>query len=101
MARQVAGVLHAALESALLKRVMVTSPKATKTKAERGQNIKGAFEVNRPECVAGKNVLLVDDVFKTGVTANEAAKTLKKAGAGKFIFLLWSEWLWGKAWIGN
>jgi predicted amidophosphoribosyltransferase len=68
---------------------MVTSPKATKTKAERGQNIKGAFEVNRPECVAGKNVLLVDDVFKTGVTANEAAKTLKKAGAGKvYIFTL-------------
>ena len=93
MARQVAGILHAPLESALLKRVMVTSPKATKTKAERGQNIKGAFEVNRPECVAGKNILLVDDVFKTGATANEAAKRLKKAGAGKVYILLWSEWL--------
>ena len=52
--------------SSLLKRVKVTSAKATKTKAERAQNIKGAFEVNRPEMVSGKNVLLVDDVFTTG-----------------------------------
>ncbi len=89
LARQVARVLHAPLESALLKRVTVTSPQATKTKAERAQNIKGAFEVNRPEWVEGKNVLLVDDVFTTGATANEAAKTLKKSGAGKvYIFTL-------------
>jgi ComF family protein len=89
LARQVARALHAPLESALLKRVAVTSPQATKTKAERAQNIKGAFEVNRPEWVEGKNVLLVDDVFTTGATANEAAKTLKKAGAGKvYIFTL-------------
>ncbi len=82
MARQVAKVLHAPLDSALLKRVAVTSPQATKTKAERAQNIKGAFEVNRSEWAAGKNVLLVDDVFTTGATANEA-------GAGKvYIFTL-------------
>jgi ComF family protein len=89
LARQVARVLHAPLESALLKRVAVTSAQATKTKAERAQNIKGAFEVNRPDWVEGKNVLLVDDVFTTGATANEAAKILKKAGAGKvYIFTL-------------
>jgi len=89
LARQVARVLHAPLESALLKRVAETSAQATKTKAERAQNIKGAFEVNRPEWVEGKNILLVDDVFTTGATANEAAKTLKKAGAGKvYIFTL-------------
>jgi ComF family protein len=89
LAHQVAGVLHAPLESELLKLISVTSPQATKTKAERAQNIKGAFEVNRPEMVSGKNVLLVDDVFTTGATANEAAKTLKKAGAGKvYIFTL-------------
>ena len=89
MSRQVAKVLHAPLESALLKRVTVTSPQATKTKAERAHNIKGAFEVNRLKWVAEKNVLLVDDVFITGATVNEAAKILKKAGAGKvYIFTL-------------
>ena len=71
------------------KQVKVTSAQATKTKAERAQNIKGAFEVNRLEWVAEKNVLLVDDVFTTGETVNETAKTLKKAGAGKvYIFTL-------------
>jgi len=36
-----------------------------------------------------KNVLLVDDIFTTGATANEATKTLKMAGAGKnYIFTL-------------
>lgn len=89
LARQVAGILRAPLESALLKRVTATSAQATKTKAERAQNIKGAFEINRPEKVVGKKVLLVDDVFTTGATANEAAKILKKAGAEKvYIFTL-------------
>jgi predicted amidophosphoribosyltransferase len=71
------------------KQVKVTSAQATKTKAERAQNIKGAFEVNRLEWIAEKNVLLVDDVFTIGTTIYEAAKTLKKAGAGKvYIFTL-------------
>jgi len=82
LARQGARILRAPLESALLKRVKVTSAKATKTKAERAQNIKGAFEVNRLEWVADKNVLLVDDVFTTGATVNEAVKILKKAWTG-------------------
>ena len=60
----------------------MTSAQATKTKAERAQNIKGAFEVNRLEWVAEKNILLVDDVFTTGATVNEAVKILQKAWTG-------------------
>jgi predicted amidophosphoribosyltransferase len=74
--------LCAPFESALLKRVKVTSAQATKTKAERAQNIKGAFEINRLEWVAEKNILLVDDVFTTGATVNEAVKILQKAWTG-------------------
>ncbi|MEK9627666.1 MAG: ComF family protein [Nitrospinota bacterium] len=89
LARQVAGILHAPLESALLRRVSSTSTQVTKARAERAQNIKGAFEVNRPENVVGKKILLVDDVFTTGATANEAAKILKKSGAEKvYVFTL-------------
>ena len=58
------------------------SAQATKTKAERAQNIKGAFEINRLEWVAEKNILLVDDVFTTGATVNEAVKILQKAWTG-------------------
>jgi predicted amidophosphoribosyltransferase len=59
------------------------------TRTERARNIKGAFEVNRPELIAEKNILLVDDVFTTGATVNEAAKMLKKNDAGKvYVFTL-------------
>jgi competence protein ComFC len=89
IARQVAKLLKLPLEGGLLRRVKATSPQATMTRAERARNIKGAFEINRPEHVSGKNILLVDDVFTTGATVNEAAKILKKNGAGKvFVFTL-------------
>jgi competence protein ComFC len=62
---------------------------ATKTKSERAQNIKGVFEVNRPDWIAEKNVLLADDLFITGATANEVAKKLKMSMAGKiYIYIL-------------
>lgn len=83
IARQVASVLKLPLEGGLLRRVKATRPQATMARTERARNIKGAFEINRPELVLGKNILLVDDVFTTGATVNEAAKLLKKQGAGK------------------
>ena len=89
IARQVAKVLKLPLEGGLLRRVKATSPQATMTRAERARNIKGAFEINRPEHVLGKDILLVDDVFTTGATVNEAAKILKKNGARKvYVFTL-------------
>ncbi|MBU0680989.1 MAG: ComF family protein [Proteobacteria bacterium] len=48
---------------------------------ERRKNVVGAFLVREPERVQGKKICLVDDVFTTGTTVNECAKTLKKAGA--------------------
>ncbi len=89
IARQVAKTLKLPLEGGMLRRVKATEPQATMTRTERARNIKGAFEVNRPELVSGKNILLIDDVFTTGATVNEAAKTLKKNGAGKvYVFTL-------------
>ncbi|MBP1750438.1 MAG: putative Phosphoribosyltransferase [Deltaproteobacteria bacterium] len=49
--------------------------------AERKKNIKGAFRVISPQCVKGRRVLLVDDLFTTGYTASEAARTIIKAGS--------------------
>jgi predicted amidophosphoribosyltransferase len=37
--------------------------------------------VKKPEHIRGKRILLVDDVWTTGSTARECAKTLKAAGA--------------------
>ena len=48
----------------------------------RELSVKTAFEVVRPKLLAGKNILLVDDVLTSGATASSCAKALKKSGAG-------------------
>ena len=47
----------------------------------RQDHIRGAFNVPHPGKIAGKRVLLVDDVITTGNTANECARALLRAGA--------------------
>jgi ComF family protein len=49
------------------------------SKAERVRNLKGSFEVLRPERFRGRRILLVDDVYTTGSTIAEASKTLAKS----------------------
>ena len=83
LAKEVAGILNLPLANGLLRRGRDTESQAKKTKAERAKNIKGAFQVDRPDRVAGLDILLVDDVLTTGATASEAAKVLKKSGAGR------------------
>ncbi len=66
----------------LLKKRRDTPPQSKTGSAEkRRANIAGAYTCLRPEQVAGKRVLLVDDIVTTGATLSEAAGMLKKAGA--------------------
>lgn len=57
------------------------------SRKERRENVRGAFAPNTRHDLAGKTVLLVDDVFTSGATLDECARTLKKAGAEK-VFVL-------------
>lgn len=68
-----------------LERVLPTSQQVGLAKEERIKNIRRAFVVHRPEAVRGKHILLVDDVFTTGATFNEAAKVLTRAKAKRVI----------------
>jgi ComF family protein len=65
----------------LLKKVRPTPAQATLARDERRKNVKKAFLVADAERVAGKRILLVDDVATTGATLNEAAKILIQSGA--------------------
>lgn len=67
----------------LLVRVKETKTQVGLTKREREENIKEAFDVRSFESLNNSTVILVDDVFTTGATMAEAAKTLKKAGVQK------------------
>ena len=71
----------------LLKRCNFTLTQTGLNKAEREKNIKGAFTVTDKNKIAGKCIILVDDVFTTGSTINECARVLMKAGAQKVAAL--------------
>ncbi|HIJ87120.1 MAG TPA: ComF family protein [Desulfuromonadales bacterium] len=68
-----------------LARTRATEPQIELSAAERRVNVRGAFSVRTPERIAGKNILLLDDVMTTGSTMDECAKELKKAGATAVI----------------
>ncbi len=64
-----------------LVRILATAPQTTLTRPERSRNLRRAFAVQNAGNLAGRRVLLIDDVFTTGTTVNQCAKTLLKAGA--------------------
>jgi len=71
----------------VLARIRATRPQVGLTLEERRNNLKGAFHAS--PSVAGKSVILIDDVYTSGGTVNECAKTLKQNGArwvGAYVF---------------
>ena len=56
-------------------------PQSTLNKSNRLNNVKNVFAINNYQNIVNKNVIIFDDIFTTGATANECAKIIKKAGA--------------------
>ncbi|WP_353196068.1 ComF family protein [Parapedobacter defluvii] len=69
--------------SECLIRHRVTESQTTKNRYERYQNMESAFRLNDAEAVAGKHVLLVDDVLTTGATLEACSTVLLAGGAMK------------------
>lgn len=70
-----------ALAPSTLMRLRATESQAGLTPRQRRLNLRGAFGVSDPTAVAGKQVLLIDDIFTTGATARAASRALVQAGA--------------------
>jgi ComF family protein len=72
-----------AVADTALKRVKATAQQVGLTQSERAQNVQGAFRVppDRKALVAGRRVVLVDDVLTSGATSDACARALLRAGA--------------------
>ena len=70
-----------------LRRRHATQTQAGLSNTNRRRNVASAFQCKRTEAVAGKRILLIDDVMTTGSTAAACAVALKKAGARKVVLL--------------
>ena len=71
------------IEPDLLVRSRATAPQTSLGRKQRSDNIKKAFALTDRNEVAGKRILLIDDVYTTGATVNECARELLNGGAGQ------------------
>ncbi len=67
----------------LLKRRINTISQTFLDKKERRLNLKNAFQAGPKNQLAGKNICLIDDIYTTGSTLDECAKTLIKSGVNE------------------
>ncbi len=74
------------LEENLIK-IKDTPSQVEMSKELRLNNVTDAFSVKDASKIENKNVLIIDDVFTTGATLSETAKTLKKSGANLILAL--------------
>ena len=75
-----------------MTRTRATTAQASLTRHQRLENLHGAFGIEssvlRRASLAGRNVLLVDDVLTTGSTTSECARVLRRqAGVEKVVVL--------------
>ena len=83
LARRLARHMDWAADPTLMRRVRHTAHQIALPPGERVGNVSGAFAVERRSANAlhGRSIAVVDDVMTTASTANEVARTLKRAGA--------------------
>lgn len=83
LARAISDASAKPLATGTLRRIRATAQQVGLTADQRDRNVRGAFQVRASEksAVAGRRVLLVDDVYTTGATVKASTRALLRAGA--------------------
>jgi ComF family protein len=85
LADRIGRLLQVPCRDRLLRLNRNIKPQKGLSRCDRRKNMVGAFRLARGYDIKGARVLLVDDVLTTGATCDEAAKTLKGAGAASVV----------------
>ena len=87
LAEKVQEILNLPLEKKALVKRRSTFSQTKLGREARKLNLEGVFRAPDPWRIRGKSMLVVDDIFTTGATLEEAGKTLRAAGASRVGFL--------------
>jgi ComF family protein len=92
LAAAVSAISRVPVAHAALKRVKATAQQVGLSRAERATNVQGAFRVpaDAKGEVAGRRLILVDDVLTSGSTLDACARALLRAGARQVDVLVFA-----------
>ena len=85
LAREVSGLSGVPFDPFVLAKIKTTPTQVGSSAAQRAANVAGAFAVTAAarDRIAGRNVVVVDDVITTGATVGACARALRTAGAAR------------------
>ncbi len=83
IAHGVSDILNIPVERKALVRHFLSESQVQNDRDEREKNLRSAFSMAPGSALAGKNILLIDDVVTTGATIRSAINTLSDAGVSR------------------
>lgn len=88
IARELSKKINVDLENKCLEKTKNVIEQSKLNKEQRRQNVNGIYKLKNKNKLIDKKILLIDDIYTTGNTVNECAKTIIKARPKKIDVLV-------------